>query len=97
MNGADLSEGQITQMDRTPYDTGNRLLSEGPTEITFATVQTRQGQRLAVTFRTPSTTFTTFFNRNSGLAAGQKIVEESSTLTSLIVATDVPPTFRPGP
>jgi len=96
MNGVDLSQGKVQPMDRTPYDTGNRMLSEGPMEMTFATVQTRQGQRLAVTFRTHSTTFTAFFDRVNGVAAGQKIMEESSSLTSLVLPTDVPPGFRPG-
>jgi len=99
-NGAvDLSQGKVQKMDRTPYDTGNQLLAQmgagAPVEITFAKVQTQQGQRLAVTFRTPNTTFTAFFGRADGLATGTKIVEECSTLTSLLVTSQVPPTFKP--
>lgn len=93
MNGVDLGQ-QVKPMGRTPFDTGNRMLAEGPTEMTFATVQTQRGQRLAVTFRTHSTTFTAFFDRANGMAAGNKIVEESRGLTSLVLPTDVPPTFR---
>lgn len=97
INGVDLSQGRVQPMDREPFDSGNRLLAEGPMEVTFATVQTQRGQRLAVTFRTPSTTFTAFFDRANGMAAGQKISEESATLTSLVLPTEVSPTFRPGP
>lgn len=96
MNGVDLSQGKVQPMDREPWDTGNRLLAEGPMEVTFATVQTQRGQRLAMTFRTHSTTFTAFFDRQNGMAAGQKIMDEASGLTSLVLPTDVPPTFRPG-
>lgn len=94
-SAVDLGQGKIQPMDRTPFDTGNQLLAQmgagSPVEITFAKVQTQQGQRLAVTFRTPNTTFTAFFGRQDGVAAGKKIVEESSSLTTLIV----PQTFRP--
>jgi hypothetical protein len=93
----DLSEGKIRNMDRTPYDTSNRLLAEGPMEVTFAKVQTQGGERLAVTFRTPSTTFTALFNQVNGRAFGQKITEESGGLTSLILPSQAPATFKPGP
>ncbi len=97
--GVDLAQGQIKPMDRTPFDTGNRLLKQmgasTPCEITFAKVQTEQGQRLAVTFRTPSTTFTAFFDRKDGVSAGTKIAEESATLSSLVLPAQVPATFRP--
>ncbi len=98
-NGVDLSQGKVQKMDRTPFDTGNQLLTQmgagSPVEITFAKVQTQQGQKLAVTFRTPNTTFTAFFGRADGIAAGTKIVEECTTLTSLLVTGQVPPTFKP--
>lgn len=96
MNGHDLSEGKIQKMDRTPFDTGNPLLGEGPSEVTFAKVPTSRGERLAVTFRTHSTTFTAFFDQVNGRAFGNKVVEEASGLTSLILPAQAPATFRPG-
>jgi hypothetical protein len=94
-----VNEPQIKPMERTPLDTGNLLvLQQGPgsaVEITYAKVQTQMGQMLAVTYRTPTTTFTVFFDRANGAAHGSKVAEECSSLTGLIVAgPQVPDTFR---
>jgi len=96
MNGKDLSEGKVQKMDRTPFDTGNRILGEGPMEVTFAKVPTSKGERLAVTFRTHSTTFTAFFDQVNGRAFGNQVVEQAGSLTSLILPIQAPATFRPG-
>lgn len=84
-DGVNLGQAQFHDTGQAPVDTANGLLAEGPMTVHFAKVQTQKGQRLAVTFRTPSTTFTAFFDRASGMAAGGKIVEECGQLTGLVV------------
>lgn len=46
-----------------PYDPTNRLLTETQTEMTVSLVDTPGGQRMALTMRTASTTFTVFPDR----------------------------------
>ena len=45
-----------------PVDQGNPLLGETPARLSLTLVETPQGQRLAVTIRTPSTTLTILLN-----------------------------------
>lgn len=48
----------------TPIDMGNHLLGPGPAVLTTSMVPTTDGQRLALTIRTTSTTLTVLLDKN---------------------------------
>lgn len=72
-----------------PYDGSNRLLSETPAEMTVGIVQTQGGQRLALTFRTPSTTFTVFPDRAIADTWRGMIAAAVSSMNGLILPPGV--------
>ena len=71
-----------------PVDPGNQLLSEVPAQFTTALVATSQGQRLALTVRTASTTLTVLLQGPDARNWGQQLAKaaESMSAAGLIVA-----------
>ena len=77
----------MTTPEQPPVDTGNPLLSETPAALSTALVQTPQGQRLALTIRTASTTLTVLLGAMDARTwAGQfKAVADQMSASGLIV------------
>lgn len=71
-----------------PVDPGNQLLAEVPALFTTALVDTPQGQRLALTIRTASTTLTVLLAGPDARNWGQQLVKtaESMSVAGLVVA-----------
>lgn len=71
-----------------PFDPGNQLLSEVPALFTTAILNTPQGQRLALTIRTASTTITVLLQGPDARTWGQQLVKaaESMSVAGLVVA-----------
>ena len=76
------------QPPQAPVDTGNGLLSETPANLTTALVQTPQGQRLALTIRTASTTLTVLLGAADARTWGAQVkaAAEQMSASGLVVA-----------
>lgn len=70
-----------------PYDTGNVLLGETPAELACTVVPTGDGQRLAVTIRTASTTLTVLLSKQDARLWAGAIKGNADKMSSLIAAT----------
>ena len=66
----------------TAFDTGNLLLSEQPARLLTAIVETPNGQRLAYTVRTPSTTVTVFLTKTDIEAWAKQGTEASQRMSA---------------
>lgn len=71
-----------------PIDPGNTLLAETPAQLVTGLIQTAQGQRLALTIRTASTTFTVLLGQADGRTWGRNIIQTADAMSAsgLIVA-----------
>ena len=71
-----------------PMDIGNGLLAETPANLTTALVETPQGQRLALTIRTASTTLTVLLGAADARAWGAQVktAVDQMSKSGLIVA-----------
>lgn len=71
-----------------PVDPGNQLLSEVPAQLTTALVDTPQGQRMALTVRTASTTLTVLLPGPDARNWAQQLTRaaESMSVAGLIIA-----------
>lgn len=71
-----------------PVDPGNQLLSEAPALFTTAILATPQGQRLALTIRTATTTLTVLLQGPDARNWGQQLAKaaESMSVAGLVVA-----------
>lgn len=78
------------------FDPANPMLAETPTSISAARLRTAAGERLAVTFRTSSTTFTVLFERQFALNLAADLQAEASQMTSLVIPTALGPFGMPG-
>jgi hypothetical protein len=78
----------VTPPQVPPVDPGNQLLSEVPAQFTTAIVDTTQGQRLALTIRTASTTLTVLLQGKDARNWNQQFTKtvESMSVAGLIVA-----------
>jgi hypothetical protein len=78
----------VTPPQVPPVDPGNQLLSEVPALFTTAIVDTTQGQRLALTIRTASTTLTVLLQGKDARNWGQQLVKsaESMSVAGLVIA-----------
>ena len=76
------------QPDAPPVDQGNQLLAETPAILFTALVDTPQGQRLAMTIRTHSTTLTVLLQGADAKAWAAQLTRESAAMSSsgLVVA-----------
>lgn len=76
-------------VEPAPLDVGNTLLAETGAQLTTALVPTAQGQRLAFTIRTPSTTLTVFLVKDDAIAWAGNVRNMAKQMSSsgLIVAT----------
>jgi hypothetical protein len=83
------TEQPIIESGAAPYDQTNRLLGETPAEMTASVVQTSAGQRLALTFRTASTTFTVFPDRAVANAWRGMITSAVAEMNGFIVPPGV--------
>lgn len=70
-------------------DPGNPLIAETPTAINIGHTRTPNGPRVILTMRTPSTTFTTFLDRDTALALAQGLAAEAQQMGGLIVPNAV--------
>lgn len=68
---------------QTPWDTGNPYLTQVDTQVTYSVVDTPQGQRLAVTYRTASTTFTAFADKAAAQRWHQLMGQQIDSMSSL--------------
>jgi hypothetical protein len=71
-----------------PIDPGNPLLDGGPARLTTSVVETADGQRLALTIRTASTTLTVFLNQDGARTWAANITGTAGRMSAagLIVA-----------
>lgn len=76
-----------------PFDFNNPLLGETPAQLTSTVIPTANGQRLAVTIRTGSTTITVFLSREDATAWADNIATGAKKVSGLIAA---PPGMRIG-
>lgn len=78
----------VTAPQVPPVDPGNQLLAEVPAQLTMAVLGTPQGQRLALTIRTASTTLTVMLAGPDARNWAQMITRaaESMSAAGLIVA-----------
>lgn len=67
----------------TPWDTGNPNLAEVPTQVTYSVVDTPQGQRMAITYRTASTTFTVFADKAAAQTWHKLMGQQLDSMSSL--------------
>ena len=77
-----------TPLEPTPFDQGNPILAGGPAQITVTLVDSADGQNLALTIRTASTTLTVVLARDDARAWAAAIRSASDQLSSsrLVVA-----------
>lgn len=68
-----------------PFDPANPYIQQVPTMVTFAVVDVPGGggQRLAMTFRTPDTTFTTIVDKRTGENWHKLMGQHLEQMTSL--------------
>lgn len=78
---------------RAPFDINNPLLTEVPAQLTSTVVPTANGQRLAVTVRTGSTTLTVFLSREDATAWAENMATGARKVSGLIAA---PPGMKIG-
>lgn len=78
----------MTPSQVPPVDPGNQLLSEAPALFTTAILTTPQGQRLALTIRTATTTLTVLLQAPDARNWGQQLTKsaESMSVAGLVVA-----------
>lgn len=71
-----------------PVDTGNQLLAEVPAQIVTAVLSTPQGQRLALTIRTATTTLTVMLQGPDARNWARQFTAaaESMSVSGLVVA-----------
>jgi hypothetical protein len=87
----------VTTPQPAPFDPGNPYLGETPTHVTYAVVDTPGGQRLAITFRTPSTTFTVFADKANGQSWHRMMGQQLDRMSSIqVVPASGLPLGRPG-
>lgn len=72
-------------MTGLPHDPENELLGPVPSQLSGELVDTPDGQRYALTLRTPCTTLTVFLTRTEALAWGNGIVGLARTMNGLVV------------
>lgn len=72
-----------------PFDAANPLLGEQPAQMTTAIVQVPQGQRLALTVRTPSATVTVFLAGADAKNWAAQLTRDSAAMSGsgLVVAS----------
>ena len=82
----------MTQASPPPVDPGNPLLGPTATTMQMAIMETPQGQRLALTIRTPASTTTVFLNGEEARnwAAGLTRMASMLSASGLIVANGHP-------
>jgi len=71
-----------------PVDTGNMLLSGGPSQLTTALASTPDGQRLITTIRTQSATVTVFLAKEDVQAWAAKLQADADQMTGLVIVRD---------
>lgn len=76
----------MTQPAPPPFDTGNPLLGETPTQMSTSLVDTPHGQRMALTIRTASTTLTVLLGRDDATLWGSNISQTAQQMSGLILA-----------
>jgi hypothetical protein len=78
----------VTPSQVPPVDPGNQLLGEAPALFTTAILSTPQGQRLALTIRTATTTLTILLQGPDARNWGQQLAKaaESMSVAGLVVA-----------
>lgn len=70
-----------------PMDAANTLLTPGPAQLCLGLVQTSDGQRLALTVRTGSTTQTVFLTKDDADLWSENIRVAAGKMSRLIVAS----------
>lgn len=78
----------MTQPQMPPVDPGNHLLAEVPAQFTTAIIASPQGQRLALTIRTATTTLTVLLPGPDARNWAQMLTRtaESMSVAGLIIA-----------
>jgi hypothetical protein len=69
-----------------PFDPANPYLQPVPVMVTMVVVDTPQGQRLGLTFRTPDATFTVFTDKQTGQQWHSMMGSHLEQMTSLTLA-----------
>lgn len=87
-----MTQPQQPQQPQTPFDTGNGLLNPTDCVMAVTAVKGPQGERLAVTLRTASTTMTVFLDKASADNWASTLKTAASKMTNLILAngSDLP-------
>jgi len=77
------------QQGPPPVDPGNGLLAETPAQLSCALIDTPNGQRLALTIRTTSTTLTLLMGHADARAWGAQLGDMAGRMSKsgLVVAT----------